>query len=349
MLSQATGGTINKFNDPLIKNIGSYIYKAYINDHYYLNYADASAKLNPDAGLIYDYGEATGDTLMKDFGSYLADQQKWKEQVPGETVESAVENILQAKKVLAGTIGKPLLKEFWLSGTEIMGARDKAGSSGGFYFSAIGGHNGESHNHNDVGSCILFYDGAPFLIDIGSEIYRRQTFGPERYTIWTMQSAYHNVPLINGVQQKEGSKYKARNLQFKPAAGSVDFSLDIAGAYPDSAKVKAWMRSYKLDRGKSFTISDKYILTENNRKTELHFMTPAKPEKIKDGLLKLTSGGASLDLKYNAAELMPEIETIEVKDKRLQQSWGTTVYRLVFTVKNPKTMGGNSLVFTAAK
>jgi len=349
LLSQATGGAINKFNDPLVRNIGSYIYKAYIDDHYYLNYADASAKLSPDAGLIYDYGKASGDTMLRDFGSYLADQQNWKEQVPAETVESAVENILQAKEVLAGTIGKPLLKEFWLPGTEIMGARDKAGSSAGFYFSALGGHNGESHNHNDVGSCILFYDGAPFLIDIGSETYRRQTFGPERYTIWTMQSAWHNLPLINGVQQKEGSEYRARNPRFTPAAGSVSFSLDIAGAYPVSAKVKEWIRSYQLDCGKSFTISDKYALTENNGKSELHFMTLGRPEKIKDGLIRLTSGSASLNLKYNTAELTPVTETIDVKDKRLQQSWGATVYRLVFTIKNLKTTGSNALVFTPAK
>ncbi len=241
-----------------------------------------------------------------------------------------------------------MLPEFWLPGTQIMGARDKAGTTDGFYFSALGGHNGESHNHNDVGSCILFYNGEPFLIDIGSEVYTRQTFGPERYSIWTMQSCLPQPSAHKWCTTKEGEKYKARNPQFKTSAAAVDFSLDIAAAYPDAANVKEWVRSYRLTRGKSFTISDKYTLNENNGKTELHFMAAVKPEKLKEGVLRLTNKTAVLELKFNAAELTPVIETIEVKDKRLQQSWGANVYRVIFTMKAGKNNGQNTLLFTPA-
>ena len=48
------------------------------------------------------------------------------------------------------------------------------------------GNNDDSHNHNDVGSFILFKQGAPFIIDIGVETYSKKTFSPERYEIWTM-------------------------------------------------------------------------------------------------------------------------------------------------------------------
>lgn len=348
LLTQATGGAVNKFKEPLVKNIGSYIYKAYINDRYYINYADASAKLNPDAGLVYEYGKATGDTLMKNFGSYLASQQNWTVQLPGETLESSLQNAFLASEILSDAVEKPLLAQFWLPGTEVMGARDKAGSTDGFYFSALGGHNGESHNHNDVGSCILFYNGQPVLIDIGSETYTRQTFGPERYSIWTMQSAYHNLPLINGVQQKEGARYKAIDPKFASAAGTVSFSLDIAAAYPGAAQVKRWLRSYRLNRGKSFSITDNYTLTENNGQNELHFMTSSKVEKVKDGLLRLTGIGFSLDLKYNPNVLSPAVENIEIKDKRLLQSWPATVNRIIFTIKGTKLTGESILLFTAS-
>ncbi|MFT3936593.1 MAG: heparinase II/III family protein [Chitinophagaceae bacterium] len=347
LLEHATG--INKFGDPLVKNIGNYICKAYINDHYYINYADAGAKLNPDAGLVYDYGNATGDTLMKGFGTYLALQQNWKDGVPAETVEAGLENILKANEILDGKPIKPLLKEFWLPGTQIMGARENASSTDGFYFSALGGHNGESHNHNDVGTCIVFYDGQPLLIDLGSENYTRQTFGPERYSIWTMQSAFHNLPLINGVQQKDGAQYKARNPQFNSTSKATTFSVDIAGAYPEDAKVNTWMREYKMNKGKSFTITDKYNLKANNGKNELHFMTNNKVEKIKDGLLRLTGNGISVDLAYNATAVTPAIENFEIKDKGLQRSWDKNVNRIVFTINNAKTNGENILVFTKSK
>jgi hypothetical protein len=347
LLSEATQGAINKFNEPLVKNIGTYITKAYINDHYYINYADASAKLSPDAGLIYNYGKAVGDTLMKDFGSYLAAQQNWKEKIPGETLQLFLRNIFEAGEIINGPREKPLLKENWMAQTQIMTARDQAGSTIGFYFSALGGHNGESHNHNDVGSCILFYNGEPVLIDIGSENYTRQTFGPERYTIWTMQSAYHNLPLINGVQQHEGSKYAARDPKFVSDPSSVKFSLDIAGAYPEEAAVKKWQRTYFLKRKKSFTITDTYQLSSNKGKNELHFMTSNMVEKIKDGLLRLKGDSTSLDLQYNPEIVTPVIEPIEIKDSRLLQSWPKNISRIIFTFNGNKISGSSSLIFTA--
>jgi hypothetical protein len=348
LLSGATGAAISIFDKPLVKNIGNYICKAYISDRYYINYADASAKLEPDAGLIYDFGKAVKDTVMKNFGTYLALQQNWKEQVPGETVVSAIENIFQAREVLSGTAARPSFKTFWLPGTGIMGGRDDGEDNKGFYFSAIGGHNGESHNHNDVGSCIVFYDGYPMLIDIGSEHYTRQTFGPERYTIWTMQSAYHNVPLINGVQQKEGAKYAARDAHFASDASVVSFSVDIAAAYPEAAKAKTWIRAYRLNRGQSFSITDQYNLVENNGKNELHFMTSARVDNTKEGQLLLSNGNASLTMQYDPSQLKPVIETITVKDTRLLQSWPSTVYRIIFVITGNQKTGTTSLVMIPA-
>lgn len=43
-----------------------------------------------------------------------------------------------------------------------------------------------------------------------------------------MQSAYHNLPVVNGVQQKDGKQYAARLIN--RSNGSL--TLDIAGAYP---------------------------------------------------------------------------------------------------------------------
>ena len=43
LLKLATNGQFNVFNNQLIKNMGTYIYKAYINYPYFINFADADA------------------------------------------------------------------------------------------------------------------------------------------------------------------------------------------------------------------------------------------------------------------------------------------------------------------
>ncbi len=90
----------------------------------------------------------------------------------------------------------------------------KRGSARGLTVAAKGGHNDESHNHNDVGEFVVYCDGKPLLIDAGVETYSRKTFSPQRYEIWTMQSAYHNLPTIDGVQQAPGAAFAARDVTY---------------------------------------------------------------------------------------------------------------------------------------
>ena len=75
----------------------------------------------------------------------------------------------------------------------------------GFFVATKGGYNNESHNHNDAGTFLLEYDD---FIDAGVGTYTRQTFSSERYSIWTMQSNYHNLPMVNGVPQQFGSEFR---------------------------------------------------------------------------------------------------------------------------------------------
>src|SRR5690606_10513971 len=110
------------------------------------------------------------------------------------------------------TRGLPLPRDVWFPDLQVMIARDKAGSADGFFVAAKGGHNQESHNHNDIGNYIVYYDGLPLLIDVGSGTYTKRTFSAERYDIWFNCSDYHNVPTISGVRQQAGARFKASGL-----------------------------------------------------------------------------------------------------------------------------------------
>lgn len=348
ILKDATAGKFDVFDDPLVQNIGKYFYKVNIHAPYFINFADADAKTGGDVSTVYRYGKAINDPVMQKFGSYLAKLNNWGHGAMSGRIGDQIKDLTLVKEITADEGAEALVADFWFPDTEVAGARDKEGSISGFFFGAKGGFNAESHNHNDAGSCIMYYDGKPCLIDLGREAYVAKTFSPRRYEIWTMQSGYHNLPVINGTEQKDGEKFKAAGSTFRATAKNAIFSTDIAGAYPESAKVKSWIRSYNLTRGKSFEISDTYELTDavSGATTSSNLMTYCKVSQIKPGLMRLEGDGFALNMAYNPEKVSASIEFIEVKDNSLRRYWPDGVTRIKLQFRNPGKKGNNMVIFT---
>ena len=146
----------------------------------------------------------------------------------------------------------PLPRDVWLphEDMQLMAARDREGSPDGLYVAAWGSHNAQSHNHNDVGNAIVYVDGAPVLVDVGRPTYTAQTFSSKRYEIWAMQSAFHNLPTVNGQMQKDGLAFRATDVVYKATAESAALMMNIAPAYPASAGINEWVRTVQLERGR---------------------------------------------------------------------------------------------------
>lgn len=350
LLKTATNGKFDVFDDPLVKNIGTYFHKVNIRAPYFINFADADARTGGNPSAVYRYGKAIGDETMMKFGAYLAGINNWGEKAMGGRIGDQIKNLGLINEIRTAEAEEALVADFWFPDTEVAGARDREGSYTGFFFGAKGGFNNESHNHNDVGSCLMYYDGKPCLIDLGREEYVAKTFSSRRYEIWTMQSGYHNLPVINGVDQMQGAGYRAKNVSFRAGSRSAVFSADIAGAYPENAKVKSWVRTYTLNRGKNFIITDKYELSENTADiTSSNLITGCKVSEVSPGLLKLEGDDFVMNMSYNRKLVKPEIEFIEVTDRSLRRYWpdGVTKIRLIFI--NPLTAGSNTVVFSPDK
>jgi hypothetical protein len=121
-----------------------------------------------------------------------------------------------------------------------MTAREKAGSTDGMYVAVVAANNGRSHSHNDTGNFVVYLDGQPVAIDVGVEQYTAKTFGRDRYSIWTMQSAYHNLPTVGAVMQQNGVEYEATDRKYETNDQHATVSFDIAKAYPKEAGIKRW-------------------------------------------------------------------------------------------------------------
>lgn len=347
IMKNVTDGKFDVFDDPLIQNMGSYFYKVNIHAPYFINFADADATTGGNPSVVYRYGRAISDPVMQNFGAYLAELGNWGEKAMSGRIFDQVRNLGLIDEIRSAEAKEALVADFWFPDTEVAGARDKEGSFSGFFFGAKGGFNAESHNHNDVGSCLMYFDGKPCLIDLGREEYVAKTFSSRRYEIWTMQSGYHNLPVINGTDQMNGEEFRAINSSFSSNARSAAFTTEIAGAYPEGAKVLSWVRTYTLNRGRSFVISDKYELKEfTGAPTTTNLMTYCKVTQVKPGLLKFEGDGFTLNMTYNQRILTPEIEYKEITDRTLKRYWPNGVTRVKLKVINPGLKGSMSVVFT---
>lgn len=337
-LRAATGGWIDVYGEPLVANMGRYLYRSYIAGNWFINFADGGARVNISADLVYRYGRRIGDAKLMALGSAAHHARK-----PAGGTAALAGSMLRVLPALfnygeldAGTAEPPYVRDVWLDGIQVMAAREQGGSPAGFYVAAKGGHNNESHNHNDVGHFIVFLDGQPLLIDVGVETYTSKTFSAQRYEIWTMQSAYHNLPTVAGVQQAAGRQFAAREAVCTGDDVSRELAMEIAGAYPPEAGIESWRRKVCLERGDApaVRIRDAFRLSRSAEVT-LSLMAWREPALGAPGEILLD--GARLTYPADAVEA--SVERIPITDARLGAVWGEQVFRILLKSRQPVADG----------
>lgn len=312
--------------EPKVQKMAAYAYKTYIGNDYCVCFADAHEnKAVQQVNIVYPFGVWLDDQTMREFGAYLGRQRGvltnpaalYDKSGNFPTLGRELFFLRHINDFIAEQPGEPLLKDVWLPNLQIMTAR-----RGNLYVAMKGGNNGESHNHNDVGSFIV-YTGeggvTPLFIDPAVGEYTAQTFSDNRYSIWTMQSQYHNLPQINGIDQKDGKEYAAKMVSHKDG----QLTLDIAGAYPAEAAVKSWKRTVTAMKS-DISITEDYELEEYCQPTRLMLMT-LDPNALKR-------------IQFDASQLSATVEDISERlDPLLQHMWGPKMYRIILTVKSAKT------------
>ncbi len=175
-LYSASDGKINYYRDPLIRKMGQFIYKAYIHVPWYINFADASAQIRPDAYLVFNYGQRIDDPVLSAFGAQLYSTQSLTVSSHIQSPGRSLPQLFGLRKIKDAAKSWPYLRDAWLPDLQVVAARTLNGSPSGLFLAAKGGHNAESHNHNDVGNFIVYYDGQPVIIDAGVGAYTAKTF-----------------------------------------------------------------------------------------------------------------------------------------------------------------------------
>ena len=356
ILSDATEGkTACLLRNPVVRSMGEYISRSYIGNGNVVNFADAVARMTPDKSLVYRFGIDCGSREMADFALYLLyDGQSflhppvtlgndvWRslESVRSRGALAAAADSLNA---LCGLAGFPApeygdnpavpqllasLREdvpacIWYPETEFAYMRNGSG----WFLAAKGGYNNESHNHNDIGTFILYVNDEPVFVDAGVGTYTRKTFSHERYTIWSMQSSWHNLPEINGCAQIFGDEFRASGTRCDIRRRM--FSTDISGAYSDASQCSSWVRSYRL--GDSFLeISDEFALDARVAADTVNFLVHGNVtigENRREVLVE--AGKVTVSLHYPSS-LKPSVTYRPTDDPRMRAVWGDRLARISF-------------------
>ncbi len=310
------------FQNTKIKNIAEYIRNVHVEGPYYLNFGDCSPLAGRCGAREYRFGQAVGSNALCALAAedFRTDPDPDHLQNPDATTHInlwyRLTTAFAEAELLACPLKQPEQNTVWYPSVGVYAARN-----GTWVLGAKFGSNGDSHNHNDTGSITVYKDGKPFLIDIGVESYTKKTFSPQRYEIWTMQSAWHNLPTFGGVQQLPGAEYAARDVR----TTETGITGELAGAYPPIAGLTTYRRAVQLTEN-GIILQDE---TDYPGSVELTLLTEQKPASAPDGLAVGSLGGIRLDPQAVSAEITP----VPVTDPRLRTAWPEIIYKITLYFK----------------
>lgn len=313
------------WSESKIRNMAEYIVRIHVAGPYYLNFSDCSAKAGERGALEYLFGKRVNSPALMALATHDRtaalhakdpDHLHHPDISEGINLYRHIRAAFAEDEILRFTAISPQPpRSVWYPSVGILAAH-----CGGYTLGVKAGHNADSHNHNDVGSFIVYYGAQPLLIDVGVETYTQKTFSPQRYEIWTMQSSWHNLPEFD----PDGAKYQQLpGAEFAAAAVTVaedlrTISMDIAPAYGTVPGLGYYRRTVSLEET-GITVRDR---TDYPSTVALTLMSVEKPA-LRDNTLLLGSIGA---VRF-AGSSPAEIEAVPIQDARLRTAWPDTLYR----------------------
>jgi len=357
LLGSRTGGKIAAWDVPKIRAMGEYIARVHLTGPYFANFADADAKPGLHPAKLYCYGERISCDRLKALAGLI---------MRGGKTQGTVDPPLKLSGVSTPLLG-PLAELFWMPprppdphvlhdpfawfpDVQHFVAHQFPQPERGLVLAAKAGHNAESHNHNDVGHFMIYLDGSPAVVDVGRETYTRQTFSSRRYELWFTRGRAHNAPVVNGIEQKAGSRFRATHVQFKHTESKQELSMHLEKAYPAEARLKQLKRTIVFERAGPcrITVTDSLVFSRPGGDVCITLYTPGAVKRRTSGALDIDTGGRSLLLRLSPDSFRIETRMRTLPDPLMQKSWGGRLNEIIMRMNIPRESGSYSLSFQAA-
>ncbi len=303
---------VNLWQNGKVRRMMAYPEKVYLGGGWFANFADCDARPIISGERLQFAGEKTGNPALVRMGTDMRGLPSGE--ISDTPHLSRMLMRLFSKAAPAEAADVPP-KDVWLPDLQV-----RLLERGGMTAAMKGGHNAESHNHNDVGGFLIASHGKMRVVDAGNMVYTAKTFSDRRYELWNCRSLYHNVPMIAGCEQCPGVQYAARDVSCTPDG----MTLDIAGAYPAKAHAQCVRRTFMLADGR-LTVTDSANLTEAGEVTWV-FMLREEPLLRENGMA--FADGFRMTWMEG---LSARAEALPVTDGRMARSYPGTLWRLTLT------------------
>lgn len=312
--------------------MGRFITTMYIDDLNFVNFSDAQAHNIPNINILFPYGDYLNDEGMMQLAAYVGKKYKYMEHPSTLFLKSGNYPKLGRELMLLSKLGKlratkavqPRTKDAFLANSQIMVA-----SNEDWFVAAKGGNNAESHNHNDIGNFIVYHHNKPVIIDLGRDTYTSQSFSNRRFELMNCRSAYHNVPMVGGKEQKDGKLYRATEVSHVANDTLSSIAMNLEKAYPADAHVDAWRRTLSLNRAHDCVEITEQVDRSNCPSSDVQvvLMAYGQPVLQQPGKVLLQEGNVCLE--YDAQSLSVSIEKVQMTDGIMKTQWKDNVYRIV--------------------
>ncbi len=327
MISAGTDGRLSFFSEPLIRNVGEYIAKAYLYGERFANFADNGPRMKVNCRTLLRFGRDIGSDFLTSFA--LSQPYKDEYTIFSWHMSQSLWDLFLGEHLPEPE--KPFVPGcWWFPDTQTFFGRDRKNE---MQLAMKGGFNNESHNHNDLGHFILLWKGEPVFPDLGCLSYTAKTFSPFRYEIWILTSAWHSCASVNGYDQHDGDNFRAKVLEYRDDGDMIALALELKGAYVPEAGIESYVRRFAFDRAaQKLTVTDTFRLADETADVESHYITVAEPE-IGDGTVRIAAGEDTAVLRFDAGAAAASKESRDLEEAK--NAWGTeNAWR---TVLRPKT------------
>ena len=143
------------------------------------------------------------------------------------------------------------------------------------FFGVVGGSNGRSHGHNDLGHFIYYVGNKGVFVDIGMGPYTKQYFSEGRYDIINNSAKGHSVPAINGHVQLAGPERFASEFDID---GNV-ISMDLTRAY-ECKELDSLVRTFQFFENGDLEVADRVSLNQPCKILEQFLVDVTQPPQL---------------------------------------------------------------------